>query len=67
MRCFKVLCAVFIIAGLLLPAASYGQAAKFRIGCALPLTGRVRTGRQPGERRLYVLGGNDKRQRRYHR
>jgi len=39
MKYLKALCLVAIITGLLLPNLSYGQAAKVRIGCALPLTG----------------------------
>jgi len=39
MRYWKGVCAIGIIACLVLPGLSYGQAVKFRIGCALPLTG----------------------------
>ncbi len=39
MRYWKVVCVIGIIACLVLPGLSYGQTAKFKIGCALPLTG----------------------------
>ena len=39
MRYWKGLGVIGIIACLVLPNLSYGQAVKFRIGCALPLTG----------------------------
>ncbi len=39
MRYWKGLCVIGIIACIVLPSLSYGQAVKFRIGCALPLTG----------------------------
>ena len=39
MRGLKILVLVALIAGLLAPGITFAQAAKFRIGCALPLTG----------------------------
>ena len=39
MRCLKALLLMAMISALLLPGLARGQTAKFRIGCALPLTG----------------------------
>ena len=39
MKFLKVLLFAFLVLGLLVPASGYAQQAKFRIGCALPLTG----------------------------
>ena len=39
MKSLKVLLFVFLAVGLLLPVSGYAQQAKFKIGCALPLTG----------------------------
>jgi branched-chain amino acid transport system substrate-binding protein len=39
MRYLKLLLIVFVAMGFLIPAAGYGQQAKLKIGCALPLTG----------------------------
>ena len=39
MKGLKVFMLVVVIVGLLGPGMTFAQAAKFRIGCALPLTG----------------------------
>ncbi|MGD0237382.1 MAG: hypothetical protein ABSC55_22990 [Syntrophorhabdales bacterium] len=39
MRGLKILVLVALIVGLLTPGMTFAQAAKFKIGCALPLTG----------------------------
>ncbi len=39
MRYARLLCTLGILAGLLLPCLSQGEATKLRVGCALPLTG----------------------------
>ncbi len=39
MKSLKVLLLVFLVIGFLVPVSGFAQQAKFRIGCALPLTG----------------------------